>query len=197
VRDALSALIDQQPDLVVVAHATSVGDAATHDLTPDVIVADLELPDAVLGEVVSGLHVYFPKSPILVLTHVDQPAKIQSVLAAGADGYVLKTATSEDLLTGIRVLAQGGSYLQSSLGIALARWLQPRDTDPPLSAKEEQVLQLIALGHTNAAVARTLGVSLRTVESHRSRIQQKLGRLTRAELVQHARDTGLVEWDSQ
>jgi two-component system response regulator NreC len=193
VRESLGALIGQHSDLVVIAQAASVTEAGTLDVTPDVIVADVELPDARLGEVVSGLHAVFAKSAIFVLTTVDQPVKIQAVLAAGADGYLLKSATTDDLLTGIRVLAQGGSYLQSSLGIALARWLQPRDADLALSPKEEQTLRLIALGHTNAEVARALNVSLRTIESHRARIHLKLGRLTRAELVQHARETGLVE----
>jgi two-component system response regulator NreC len=196
VRQALGALIGQEPDLVVVAEAANVSDALRIKVTPEVIVADVELPDARLGEVISGLHSSFVKCPILVLSNVDQPVKIQAVLAAGADGYLLKTADVSDLLTGIRVLADGGSYVQSSLGVALARWHRPRNTDLSLTVKEENVLRLIALGHTNGEVADAMSVSLRTVESHRSRIHQKLGRLTRAELVQHARDVGLVELDA-
>jgi two-component system response regulator NreC len=191
VREGLCALIEQQPDLVVVAQAASVGDALTVDLTPDVIVTDIDLPDAQHGEVIDRLRGFFSQSSILVLTLVGHPATVQSTLAAGADGYVLKTAEITDLITGIRAVADGQRYLQPSLGVELARWHRPRDTTLGLSPKEEQVLRLLALGHTNVEIAHLCGMSRRTVEAHRARIHQKLGRRTRAELVQYAREVGL------
>lgn len=197
VREGLCALIEQQPDLVVVAQAASVGDAVSLGVAPDVIVTDIDLPDAKCVDVISWLRKCFPETSILVLTRIDHPAKVQSVLSAGADGYLLKTAAATDLLTGIRALAGGETFLQPALGVELARWRQPRDTPLGLTPKEEHVLELVALGHTNAAIARLCAVSLRTVEAHRGRIQQKLGRRTRAELVQYAREVGLVELDSQ
>ena len=195
VREGLCALIDQQPDLAVVAQVSGLAAAGGLDITPDVIVTDIELPED--GDVISGLRKLFPTSSILVLTLVAQPAKVQSALAAGADGYLLTTAATTDLLTGIRALADGETFLQPSLGVALARWQRPRDTTLALSPKEEQVLRLLALGHTNAEVARLSGVSLRTVETHRTRIHQKTGCRTRAELVQYARAAGLDVPDPQ
>jgi two-component system response regulator NreC len=191
VREGLCALIGREPDLVVVAQAGSVGEALTMDFTPDVIVADIELPDAQPGEVIDRLRGYFSQSSILVLTLVGHPAKVQAILAAGAAGYVLKTAEITELITGIRAVANGQMYLQPSLGVELARWHRPRDTTLGLSPKEEQVLRLLALGHTNVEIAQLCAMSRRTVEAHRARIHQKLGRRTRAELVQYAREVGL------
>jgi two-component system response regulator NreC len=195
VREGLRALIDQQPDLVVVAEAAAVRDAGNLDDPPDVIVTDIDLPDAKHRDVISGLRGHFRQSSILVFTAIDHLATIQSVLDAGADGYLLETAATTDLLTGIRAVARGETYLQPALGIEFARWHGPRDTSPALSPKEAQVLQLLALGHTNVEVANLCGVSLRTVEKHRAQIQRKLGRRTRAELVQYAREVGLVPLD--
>ena len=193
VREGLCAVIDEQPDLVVVAQAASVRDAGGFDLEPHVIVTDIALPDAKHGEVISALRGYFAQSSILVFTPIGHPTEVQSVLAAGAAGYLLETATTSDLLTGIRAVAEGRTYLQPSLGVELARWHRPRDTTLGLSPREEQVLQLIALGHTNVEVARLCNVSLRTIESHRAHIHRKLGLRTRAELVQFARETGLID----
>ncbi len=197
VREGLSAVIDQQSDLVVVAQAGSVHDAGSLDVRPDVIVTDIDLPDAKHGDVISALRGYFAQSSILVFTPIGHPTEVQSVLAAGAAGYVLETAATSDLLTGIRAVADGRTYLQPSLGVELARWHRPRDATLGLSPREEQVLQLIALGHTNVEVARLCNVSLRTIESHRAHIHRKLGLRTRAELVQFARESGLVELGPQ
>jgi two-component system, NarL family, response regulator NreC len=138
-----------------------------------------------------------PEVSILVLTLLNHPAKIQLVLAAGANGYLLKTAAATDLFTGIRCVAAGETYLQPSLGVELARWHRPRNTTLGLSPKEEQTLRLIALGHANAEVAQLSGVSLRTVEAHRARITKSWDAGPRAELVQYARDAGIVELDKR
>jgi two-component system, NarL family, response regulator NreC len=193
VREGLCAVIDEQPDLVVVGQAASVRDAGSLDVQPHVIVTDIDLPDAKHGDVISALHGYFAQSSILVFTPIGHPTEVQSVLAAGAAGYLLETATTSDLLTGIRAVAGGRTYLQPSLGVELARWHRPRDTTLGLSPREEQVVQLLALGHTNVEVARLSNVSLRTIESHRAHIHRKLGLRTRAELVQFARETGLID----
>ena len=192
VREGLHTLIDQQPDLVVVSQVAAVHDAGRLGETPDVIVTDIDLPDAKHRDVITGLRRFFQQSPILVFTAIDHPATVQSVLDAGAEGYLLETATPSDLLTGIRAVARGETYLQPELGVELARWHRPRELTPELSPKEVDVLRLLALGHTNAEIANLSGVSLRTVETHRARIQRKLGRRTRADLVQYAREVGLV-----
>lgn len=195
IREGLGALVDQQPGFSVVAQAGSIDRAKTVEVTPDVIVTEIDLPETRHVEVVGALRGKFPQSALLVLTLVRQPAAVQSSLAAGADGYLLKTATSSDLFNGIRALAAGKTYLQPSLGVELARWHRSRDSGNRLSSKEEEVLRTLALGHTNAEVAEQLGVSVRTIETHRSRIHQKLGRRTRAELVEHARNLGLLDLD--
>ena len=192
VREGLRTLIDQQPDLVVVSQVAAVHDAGRLEDTPDVIVTDIDLPDAKHRDVITGLREFFQQSPILVFTAIDHPATVQSVLDAGAEGYLLETATPSDLLTGIRAVARGETYLQPELGVELARWHRPRELTPALSPKEVDVLRLLALGHTNAEIAHLSGVSLRTVETHRARLQRKLGRRTRADLVRYARDVGLV-----
>jgi two-component system, NarL family, response regulator NreC len=193
VREGLSAVIRPQPDLVVVAQAATVRDAGSLDVTPHVIVTDIDLPDAKHGDVISGLRGFFRESSILVFTPIGHPAEVESVLAAGANGYLLETASIAELLTGIRAVAGGETYLQPSLGTELARLHRGRDTTIALTPLEEQILRLLALGHTNTEVARLCNISLRSAESHRAQVQRKLGRRTRAELVEYARETGLIE----
>jgi len=195
VREGLRAVIEPQPDLVVVAEAETVRDAGRFDLTPDVIVTDIDLPDAKSGDVIRALRRSFERSPILVFTPIGHPSEVQSVLSAGADGYLLETASTDDLLSGIRAVAGGETYLQPSLSVDLARLHQAREATPELSPMEEQVLRLVALGHTNTEVARLCHVSLRSAESYRAQVQRKLGRRTRAELVAYAREHGLIDLD--
>jgi two-component system, NarL family, response regulator NreC len=196
-REGLRATIEQEPDLVVVAQAASVRDARSRDITPHVIVTDIDLPDARFGDVIGGLREFYPQSPILVFTSIDDPAEVQSVLNAGANGYLLETADPPDLLAAIRAVAAGKSYLQPSLGVELARSHRTPDTALGLSAQEEQVLRLLVLGHTNTDIAHLCNISLRTAETHRAHIQRKLDRHTRAELVQYAQETGLIHLDPQ
>ena len=197
IREGLCALIDQQPGFAVVGQAGNIDGAKNLEVTADVIVIDIDLPETRHFEVVSALRGHFPESALLVLTLVKHPAEVQSALALGADGYMLLTATSNDLFIGIRALAAGNTYLQPLLGVELARWHRSRESGLRLSSKEEQVLRCIALGHTNAEAAEQIGVSVRTVETHRARIHQKLGRRTRAELVEDARNLGLLDRDPQ
>ena len=193
VREGLLSVIQPQPDLVVVAQAATVRDAGSLDVTPHVIVTDIDLPDAKYGDVVSALRGFFRESSILVFTPIGHPAEVESVLAAGANGYLLETAPIADLLTGIRAVAGGETYLQPSLGAELARLHRGRSTAIALTPLEEQILRLLALGHTNTEVAHLCNISLRSAESHRAQVQRKLGRRTRAELVEYARETGLIE----
>jgi two-component system response regulator NreC len=196
VRAGLCALIDDESDLVVVAQAASVRDTMRLDVAPDVIVTGIDLPDADRGEVIRRLRDVFQASSILVFTPIGHLADVRSVLAEGANGYLLETADSNDLLAGIRAVAGGKTYLQPSLSVALARLHRARDTGAGLTPQEGQVLRYLALGYTNVEIARRCGVSLRTAESHRAQIRRKLGRRTRAELVEYALEVGLIELDS-
>jgi DNA-binding NarL/FixJ family response regulator len=128
---------------------------------------------------------------------VDNPADVQLTFAAGARGYLLKEAAASELTEAVRKVARGEDYLQPSLGVAIARWreMPPRphvSAIEQLTEREREVLRLIALGHTNAAIASIMYVSVRTVESRRSRIMQKLNLQTRADLVRYAADAGLT-----
>ena len=196
VRAGLRALIDKEPDLVVVAQAATVGDTTRLDVRPGVIVTDIDLPDANRGEVISRLRARFQQSSILVFTPIGNLADVESVLAAGAHGYLLETADSDDVLAAIRTVAGGKTYLQPSLSGALARLHRGGDAGPGLTPQEEQTLRFLALGYTNVEVARHFGVSLRTAESLRARIRRKLGRRTRAELVEYVLEVGLIELGS-
>jgi two-component system response regulator NreC len=197
VREGLRALLERQQGVTVVAEAGSVDDAVALDVRADVVVADLMLPDERGAEVVRRIKQRHPDAAVLVLTMVDNPTDVQMCLAAGASGYLLKETASTELVDAVRRVAAGSDYLQPSLGAALARW---RDTPgrvraraiDDLSEREREVLRLIALGHTNAEIASMLFVSVRTVENHRASVMRKLGLRTRAELVRHANEAGVV-----
>jgi two-component system response regulator NreC len=124
----------------------------------------------------------------------EDPEYARRALRAGAVGYVLKEAADAELVEAIRRAAAGGTYLNPSLGARLAT-IPEHPSGPPdgLSDREVDVLRLIALGHTNAEIGEQLFLSVRTVETHRAHIQQKLGRSTRAELVRYALDQGLLD----
>jgi two-component system, NarL family, response regulator NreC len=196
-RAGLALLIDQPTDLLVVGQAASVREAQLSSANPDVVVVDVDMPHALPDEVLRDLRERFTQTSILVLTLVAHPAKVQSILAAGVDGYLLKTAPASNLLNAIRTVAAGDTYLQPSLGVELARWHRDESARPDLSATEETVLRLLALGHTSAEVASLCGVSTRTVETHRSRLSQKLGCRTRVELVAYALRAGLLTAEPQ
>ena len=197
VREGLRALLERQDDIDVVAEAGSVTEAVESEANPDVVVADLVLPDDRGADVVRRLKERHPDAAILVLTMVDNPTDVQLCLAAGARGYLLKETASTELVDAVRKVAGGADYLQPSLGAALAKWreapgrVHARAIDE-LTPREREVLRLIALGHTNAEIATMLYVSVRTVENHRASVLRKLGLRPRAELVRHANEAGLV-----
>jgi two-component system response regulator NreC len=199
-REGLRALIDREPDFEVVAEATDVKTAEELQTQVDVVVADLALGDATREEVIQRLKVCFAGAAVMALTVLDDLTTVQEVLAAGADGYVLKSANKNDLFAGIRTVARGGLYLQPSIGVAFASRPAEEAARPAvngLTPKETDVLRLLALGHTNAEIAQLVGASLRTIETHRAHIHQKLDRHTRAELVRFALDAGLLRLDEE
>jgi two-component system, NarL family, response regulator NreC len=200
VREGLGALIGHEPGLEVVAQTTGVPALEELDIDPDVVVTALPFPDLGVDEVIGRLRRRFRDASIVVLSAFDDLATVQQVLAAGANGYVLQSAAADDLFVGIRTVAHGGLYLQPSIAIAFAS-RSPEEIShsaaTALTAKETEVLKLLALGHTNVAIATLTGSSLRTIETHRAHIHQKLDRHTRAELVRFALDTGLLRVDEQ
>jgi two-component system response regulator NreC len=197
-REGLRALIDREPDFEVVAEAATMELIDAIESEPRVVVTDLMLGDATRDDVVVQLRARFPNTAIIALTVLEDLPTVRTVLAAGADGYVLKSASKTDLFAGIRTVARGALYLQPSIGIAFAS-RPPNELAQPavggLTPKETDVLRLLALGHTNAEIAQLLGASLRTIETHRAHIHQKLDRHSRAQLVRFALDAGLLRLD--
>ncbi len=155
------------------------------------LVLDLNMPGEPSLDAIPKLREEFPGTQIVVLTMQDEPAYARSALAAGALGYVLKEAADEELIEAVHAAAKGEMYLNPRLGARVAAEPPPGPPDG-LSEREFEILKLLALGHTNAQVAQELYLSVRTVETHRSHIQQKLGLRDRAEIVRYALDKRLV-----
>jgi two-component system response regulator NreC len=199
VRAGLRLLIEQQPDMRVCGEAGSVRDAIELNCEPDVILLDLVLDDTLRGpDTVSAVTAAFPGVPALALSMIDSLPTVDAVLAAGARGYVLKDAAATEVVRAIRAVSEGEEYLQPSLGAALIRWKSRLvATASPgaaaLTGREQEILRLVALGHTNAEIARTLSLAVRTVETHRSHIVHKTGARTRAQLVRLAQQAQLIQ----
>jgi two-component system response regulator NreC len=196
VTEGLRVLLDQQPDLAVVGAALSLDQALANPEKPDVVVADLVLGENRGAELVSALRSHFDQAAVLVLTMVDDLSEVKNVLRSGARGYLLKESAAADVVDAVRRVARGEEYLQPSVGAALARSNRTEATpagSSSLTEREQQVAGLLVLGHTNAEIGAQLCVSIRTVETHRARLFDKLGVRTRAELVRTAVDSGLVD----
>jgi two-component system response regulator NreC len=197
VRSGLRMLLDSEGDLEVVAEASDVESARRYvrGHHPKVLVLDLNMPGGSSLEAIPVMRQESPGTQIVVLTMQQEPAFAREALGAGALGYVLKEAADEELVEAVRRAAVGESYLNPGLG---ARIASETAAGPPddLSEREVDVLRLIALGHTNAEIGALLYLSVRTVETHRSHIQQKLRLSSRAELVGYALERGLISTGS-
>ena len=199
VRTGLGLLLDAEKAIEVVAEAGDVDSALRAVLghKPDVLVLDLNMPGTQNTlEAHPVIRQRFAQTATVVLTMQEDPEYARSALRAGALGYVLKEAADTELVEAVRRAADGRTYLNPSLGARLAAMPeQPAGPPDDLSGRELEVLRLIALGHTNAEIGEQLFLSVRTVETHRAHVQQKLGRTTRAELVRYALDHGLLNED--
>jgi two-component system, NarL family, response regulator NreC len=193
VRRALRVLLEEEPGFEVVAEAEDADSAVRYlrGHKPDVLILDLNMPGRPSLEAIPDMREASPGTKIVVLTMQKEPAFARQALQLGVLGYVLKEAADDELVQAVRSAAAGETYLQPALGAKLAS--EPEAAASDLSERETDVLRLIALGHTNAEIAEKLYISVRTVETHRAHIQQKLGVSSRAELVQSALSRGLVE----
>jgi DNA-binding NarL/FixJ family response regulator len=196
VRAGLRYLVDAEQDLETVGQAGSVAEALAQagSVAPDVILLDVVMPEQTGIAGIPELLAAFTGVRILMLSMEANPGYVRQALAAGASGYVLKEAVDTEVVRAIREVAGGARYLQPELGARLA------DTGPrrsvgtsPLSEREREVLQLIALGHTNPEIANRLVISVRTAETHRANIMQKLNLTSRADLVRYALSERLLE----
>jgi two-component system response regulator NreC len=194
IRSALRMLLEAEPEFEVVAEAGTADDAArkVRGHHPEVLVLDLKMPGGSGLTMLPKIRKESPDTRIVVLTMQGEPAFAREAMQSGALGYVLKEAADSELVKAVRMAARDETYLQPELGARLAA--EARDGAPDdLSERELEVLRLIALGHTNGEIAEQLYLSVRTVESHRAHIQQKLGLTTRSELVRYALERGLIE----
>jgi two-component system response regulator NreC len=193
VRSGLRMVLDSESGFEVVAEASDVESARRYvrGHHARVLVLDLNMPGGSSLEAIPSIREESPDTQIVVLTMQQEPAFAREALRAGALGYVLKEAADEELVEAVRRAAIGESYLNPRLGARIASEPPPGPPDD-LSKREVDVLRLIALGHTNTEIGEQLYLSVRTVETHRSHIQQKLMLSTRSELVGYALERGLM-----
>jgi two-component system response regulator NreC len=197
VRKGLRLLLDNEEGFEVVAEAGTAEDAMRYVRAhrPAVLVLDLNMPGTLSSlDAIPDVEGAGDGTRVVVLTMQEDPEFARKALGSGATGYVLKEAADDELVEAVRRAAAGDTYLNPRLGAALAA-APAKPSGPPddLTEREVEILRLIALGHTNVEIGEQLYLSVRTVESHRAHIQQKLRRSSRAELVRYALDHGLLE----
>jgi two-component system response regulator NreC len=194
VRDGVRMLLEAVPGWQVVAECGDA-DAASRlvrDLRPDILVLDLLMPGRSSLDVLTELRHAHAGTRVVVLTMSDDPAIARAALAAGCAAFVLKESSATELVEAIRRALSGVSYLDPTIGALVVGTRAPA-TERALTPREIDVLRLIALGNTNAEIAEALSLSVRTVETHRSRILAKTGTKTRAQLVAYALGAGLLD----
>jgi two-component system response regulator NreC len=193
VRGALRSLLEGQEGIEVVAE---VGDlagakAAVSEHSPRVLLLDVNLPDGLGVDAVPELRLSAPDTQIVLLTMERDLSLARRALDAGALGYLFKDAAHLELIDAVKTAAAGERYLPAAISVGLSR--KEIKQDSALSPRETEVLKLMALGHTNREIGEQLGLSVRTVETHRAHIQQKLGLATRPELTRYALDNDLLD----
>jgi two-component system, NarL family, response regulator NreC len=197
VRSGLRLLLERTGDLEVVSEAGTAEDAVRTVLghKPSVLVLDLNMPGEPTSlDAIPRVRERSPDTAVVVLTMQEDTSFARHALRAGALGYVLKESADAELVDAVRRAAAGQTYLAPRLGAAIAATPEaPAGPPDDLTPRELEVLRMIALGHTNAEIGAQLYLSVRTFESHRAHIQQKLRRSTRAELVRYAIDHGLLD----
>lgn len=200
VRQGLRQLINREDDLQVCGEAGDVKEArdALKNLKPDVVILDLSLKDSDGLELIKDIRGRDQALPVLVLSMHDEAIYAERLLGAGANGYIMKQAAADQLLSAVRRVLTGGVYVSEAVGATMiekyASSGRSKPTDPlnELSNRELQVLNLVGRGQSTREVAENLNLSVKTVESHRQRIKKKLGLQTASQLVQYA-----VNWYSR
>lgn len=200
-RDGIRALLALQDDIEIVGEAAEGKEAIekARELEPDVIVMDLAMPGMDGLEATRRIRKKNPSVRVLVLTQHDSKEYILSAIKAGATGYIPKRALGSELITGIRTVCQGDSFLYPSAAAALIEdYRQQAEGEPydRLTEREREILKLIAEGYTSRIIANMLFISLKTVLNHRMKIMEKLDLHNRTELIKYAMRKGLVSMDA-
>jgi two-component system response regulator NreC len=198
VRSGLRMLLESEGDFEVVAEAGTADEAvrAARLEKPDVVLLDVVMPGRSGLDALDDVLEAAPDAKVLVLSMQDDPRYVREAFAAGASGYLLKEAADAELVAALREVAAGGRYVHPALGARIAAAdaaAEAKAASDPLSDREREVLRLLALGHTNQEIAQMLFISVRTAETHRAHIMQKLRLSTRAELVRYALGEGVLE----
>jgi two-component system response regulator NreC len=198
VRSGLRRLLDAEPDIETVGEAPTAERAVFEAIEqrPDVVLMDLVMPGRGGIDGMPPLLQAVPDAKVLVLSMQDDPRYVREAFEAGAAGYVLKEAADTEVVAAVRAVAAGERYVHPALGarlVAAEAEERRRTQADPLSEREREVLRLLALGHTNHEIAQLLYISVRTAETHRAHIMQKLHLSSRAELVRYALAQGLLE----
>jgi DNA-binding NarL/FixJ family response regulator len=202
VRSGLRHVLDAEDGIEVVGEAGDAQHAVfeTRAKKPDVVLMDVVMPGKSGIETIPDVLKDAPEAKVLMLSMQDDPRYVREAFAAGAAGYILKEAADTDVVAAVREVAAGGHYVHPSLGarmVAADAEERKRAEADPLSDRERDVLRLLALGHTNQEISGQLYISVRTAETHRAHIMQKLRLTTRAQLVRYALAQGLLNDDGQ
>lgn len=201
-RTGLRLLLTGQNEFEVVAEASTGSEALSlaERLQPDLILLDLSMPGLGGMDVLPTIRKMVPSTKILILTMHDDPQYLRQALKYGASGYVLKKAADAELISAIRAVLRGEMYVHPSMTRVLLEDILPEAklsnadlTWASLSEREQEVLKMVALGHTSAEIANQLSLSAKTVETYRARGMEKLGLRTRAALVKFALQEGLIK----
>jgi DNA-binding NarL/FixJ family response regulator len=202
VREGLKALVNAQPDMEVIGEAADGAEAVARAraLRPDVLVLDVSMPELTGARATAALKAERPEVKVLALTVHHDTSYLRSLLEAGAVGYILKRAAADELVSAIRTVAAGGTYLDPTLAgkvvgsfVRTGRRALPHRPKVALSDREEQVLRLIARGLSNKEIAARLAVGIKSVESYKARASQKLGFSGRADITTYALQKGWLE----
>ncbi|HYJ46062.1 MAG TPA: response regulator transcription factor [Pyrinomonadaceae bacterium] len=201
IREGLKALINAQPDMEVIGEAGD-GLAAykvAKELQPDLVVMDVSMPEMNGSKSTERIKQEFPGVKVLALTVHEDKGYLRQLIQAGASGYVLKRAAAEDLIHAIRAIVSGGVYVDPAMMSKVVgnstrlRSLDEALKDNNLSERETEVLRLIALGYSNKEIAAQLEISIKTVETYKSRLMEKLDLHSRVDIVRYALRQGLMQ----
>lgn len=204
IRDGLRSLLEQQPDMEVTAEAQNGREAIrmARQHKPDVIIMDISMPDLNGIDATRLLAAEVPETKVIALSMHSDRHFVESMLKVGVSGYLLKDCAFDELIRAIRAVMINQTYLSPSIaGTVIKNYVDRLTTNDPvesieLSVREREVLQLIAEGKTTKQIANCLHISIKTIESHRRKIMEKLNLHTIAELTKYALRTGLISLET-
>ena len=198
VREGLKIMVNQEPDMRVVGEAGDGAAAikAVRDNNPDIVVMDIAMPEMNGLKATRKLKSEFPRLKVLTLTRHNDDSYLEQLLSAGADGYILKQSAPSDLIDAIRIVSDGGSYIDRSLTGRVLRGFAGAvsgELDSDVSTREMEVIRLVAWGYSIKEIASQLNLSVKTIEAAKSSAMKKLDMQNRIDIVRYAISHGWLE----